>query len=79
MAAARRASELGGALVAASECNVIVEICRLLTQGGYVNYVARQIHEGVEKSTTPLIQAAWRGHVDAVRVLMSRGAEGEQP
>jgi ankyrin repeat protein len=33
------------------------------------------MHEGEERSTTPLIQAAVMGHADAVRVLMSRGAE----
>ena len=41
--------------------------------------MARQIHEGVEISTTPLIQAALKGHADAVRVLTSRGAEVNKP
>jgi ankyrin repeat protein len=79
MDASRRALELGVALISASDRNMIIEICRLLTQGGYVNYVARQIHEGVEISTTPLIQAALKGHADAVRVLTSRGAEVNKP
>ena len=40
-----------------------------------VSYVHRFMHKGEEKSTTPLIQAALNGHADAVRVLISRGAE----
>ena len=47
----------------------------ILTQGAYVNYVYRFMHEGKEKSTTPLIRAAMNGYADAVRVLISRGAE----
>jgi ankyrin repeat protein len=43
-----------------------------LTEGADVNYVYRYMHEGKEISTT---QAALNGHADAVRVLMSRGAE----
>jgi ankyrin repeat protein len=90
MDAARRASELGVALVLASERNMIIDMCGLLSQGADVNYVAvrvlmsrgadvnyvhRYMHEGKEISTTPLIQAAVNGHADAVRVLMSRGAD----
>jgi hypothetical protein len=41
MDAARRASELGKALVYASQGNMIIEICRLLSQGADVNYVLR--------------------------------------
>ena len=52
MDAARRASELGEALVIASQDNMIVEICRLLTAGADVNYVHIQMHEGKERSTT---------------------------
>jgi ankyrin repeat protein len=54
---------------------MIIEICRLLSQGADINYVLRWMDEGKEVSTTPLIQAALNGHADAVRVLMSRGAE----
>ena len=79
MAAARSASELGEALVYASRDNMIVDICRLLTQGADVNYVHRWMHEGKEVSTTPLIQAALNGHADAIRVLISRGAEVNKP
>ena len=75
MAVARRAAELGVALVIASQGNQIIEICSLLTQGADVNYVHRFMHEGEENSTTPLIQAALNGHADAVRVLISRGVE----
>ena len=75
MAAARRAEELGRALLVASGDNKIIDICRLLTQGADVNYVHRFMHEGRELSTTPLIEAASKGHADAVRVLISRGAE----
>ena len=80
MAAARSASELGEALVYASRDNMIVDICRLLTQGADVNYVHRWMHEGEEaRSTTPLNQATGMGHVDAIRVLISRGAEVNKP
>jgi ankyrin repeat protein len=75
MDAARRASELGEALVCASGRNMIIDICRLLSQGADVNYVQRYTDEGEEWSTTPLIAAALNSHVDAVRVLISRGAE----
>ena len=51
----------------------IIDICRLLTQGADVNYVDRWMHQGEEKSTTLLIEAALDGHADAVRVLISRG------
>jgi hypothetical protein len=68
MAAARRASELGEALVCASEHNMIIDLCRLLSQGADINYVARQMHEGEEICITPLMLAAFRGHADAVRV-----------
>jgi hypothetical protein len=64
--------ELGWALVKASERNMIIEILRLLSQGADVNCMARWMHEGEEKSTTPLIAAALKGHADT---LMSRGAE----
>ena len=74
MAAAMRASELGKALVVASRDNMIVEICRLLTLGADVNFKLRWMHEGKELSTTPLIEAALKGHADAARVLISRGA-----
>jgi ankyrin repeat protein len=73
--AARKARELGVALSYASRDNMIIDICRLLSQGEDVNCVQRWMHEGKEMSTTPLIEAAFRGHADAVRVLMSRGAE----
>jgi hypothetical protein len=43
-----------------------------------VNYVSTWIDEGKERSITPLIQAALRGHADAVRVLMSRGTNKSQ-
>ena len=79
---ARRASaaELGEALIHASERNMIVEICRLLTAGADVNYVAiKTMSGGKQMSTTALIQAAWNGHADAVRVLISRGAELNKP
>jgi ankyrin repeat protein len=84
MDAARRASELGVALVLASERNMIIDICRLLSQGADVNYVARKTHAGKEQSTTPLIRAAFKGHADAMRVLISRGTSkslviGRQP
>jgi hypothetical protein len=36
--------------------------------------VHRYTDKGEEWSATPLIQAALNGHADAVRVLMSRGA-----
>jgi ankyrin repeat protein len=79
MDTARRASELGKALVFASRENKIVVICRLLSHGADVNYVARLMVEGKKWSITSLIQAALRGHADAVRVLMSRGAEVDKP
>ena len=63
------------ALIAASQDNQIIDICRLLTQGADVNYVLRWMNEGEEISTTPLSSAALSGHADAVRVLISRGAE----
>jgi ankyrin repeat protein len=47
----------------------------LLTQGEDINYVNRWMHEDKEESIKPLIQAAMNGHAEAVRVLMSRGAE----
>ena len=77
-----RASELGEALVSASQGNMIIDICGLLTEGADVNYVSRWMREGKEMSTTPLIRAAFKGYADAVRVLISRGAEvneGEAP
>ena len=69
MAAARRAAELGVALVIASRDNQIIDICRLLTQGADVNYMHRFMHEGQEMSTTPLIMAALKGHADAVSIV----------
>ena len=72
MAAARRAAEMGKALIVASQDNKIIDICRLLTMGADVNYVHILMHKGQERSTTPLIQAALYGHADAVRVLISR-------
>ena len=74
-----RDSELGKALVVASGGNKIIDICRLLTEGADVNYVHRWVHEGEEKSTTPLIRTAFGGHADAARVLISRGAEVNKP
>ena len=79
MDAARRASELGEALVCAIEHNMIIDICRLLSQGADVNYVQRWMDEGKEMSTTPLIEAAFNGHADAVRVLISRNADVNKP
>ena len=75
MDAVKRASELGEALVVASENNMIVEICRLLTRGADVNYVHRYTYRGKKKQTTALTQAAGNGHADAARILISRGAE----
>jgi hypothetical protein len=46
MDAARRASELGVALVLASERNMIIDICRLLSVGADFNYVYRWMDEG---------------------------------
>ena len=66
MASARRAAEMGEALVIASQDNKIIDICRLLTMGADVNYVDRWMQEGEEISTTPLIRAALCGHADAV-------------
>jgi ankyrin repeat protein len=75
MDADMRASELGVALCEASGQNMIIDVCRLLTEGADVNYVARQMHGGEEINFTPMNLAAAEGHADAVRVLMSRGAE----
>ena len=66
---------MGVALVRASQRNMIIDMCRLLTQGADVNYVHRWMHEGREESATLFTQAAVNGHADAVRVLISRGAE----
>jgi hypothetical protein len=59
MAAASRARELGEALVLV-EGNAN-EARRLINRGADVNYVGRRIDEGVERSITPLIQAAVLG------------------
>ena len=68
---------MGKALVIASRNNQLIDICRLLTQGADVNYVARQMQEGEERTTTPLNQAALNGHADAVRVLRRLRSRGE--
>lgn len=72
---ARSVSELGEDLYHASVHNKIIKICRLLTAGADVNYLRRWMDQGRLLSATPLIQASSRGHVDAVRVLISRGAD----
>ena len=56
MAAARRARELGEAHVKVQ--GNVNEDRRLINRGADVNYVVRWMHEGVEKSMTPLNQAA---------------------
>jgi len=79
MAATGKAKEMGRALVIASGGNQIINICRLVSQGADVNYEHRSMDEGAEKSMTPLIIAAGKGHAGAVRVLISRGAVVDKP
>ena len=64
MASARKARGLGVALIKV-EGNAN-EARRLINRGADVKYVYRFIHEGVERSKTPLIEAAALGHANVV-------------
>jgi ankyrin repeat protein len=76
MAAAQwRRDGMDRALDTASQAGNILDMCRLINQGADVYYVLKFMHEGVEKSGSPLNQAALMGHADAVRVLISRNAD----
>jgi ankyrin repeat protein len=74
-AAQWRRDGMDRALVDASQDGNILDMCRLINQGADVDYVLKFMHEGVEKSETLLTQAAFMGHADAVRVLISRNAD----
>jgi hypothetical protein len=44
-----------------------------------VNYVYRWMHEGVERSIIPLIQAAVLGHANVMSALIEMGADVNKP
>ena len=72
------ASELGMALVSASNDNMIMEICRLLTQGADVNYVHRWMHEEMEKehNTSDCSSIGWPcGRYQSANQPGSRGEQ----
>jgi ankyrin repeat protein len=77
--AQRRTDELGKALIGASQDGNVLDICRLINQGADVEYVFKFIHEGLERSITPLILAAGLGHADTVEVLISKNADVNKP
>jgi hypothetical protein len=68
MAAARKARELGEALVDVG--GNASEARKLIKRGANVNYVVRFMSEGVERSITPLITAAGLGHANVVSALI---------
>ena len=70
---------MGIALIGASEAGNVLVMCRLINQGADVDYVFKFMHEGAEDSVMPLTQAAFKGHADAVRVLISRNADVNKP
>ena len=70
---------MGKALVMASQDGNVMNMCRLINQGADVDHVHRWMHEGLERSATPLIQATLDGHADAARVLISRNADVNKP
>ena len=70
---------MGVALVRASQAGNVMDMCRLINQGADVNYIRKIMHEGKERGMTPLTRAAVMGHVDAVRVLISRNADVNKP
>ena len=77
MSAARKARELGEALVeVGGNTN---EARKLIKRGADVNYVVKFMHEGVERSMTPLVQAASLGHANILSVLIERGADVNKP
>jgi ankyrin repeat protein len=76
-AAQRRRDEMGKALLLASVAGNILDVCRLINRGADVDYVV--MVEGVDRTGTPLTEAADMGHADAVRVLISRNADVNKP
>ena len=77
MAAARKARELGEALIMvkgnASEARKLIE------KGADLNYVYKLVCDGEEESTTPLNEAALGGHANVVSVLIEKGADVNKP
>lgn len=62
-----------GKLYAAARCGDVAQISALLDRGADPN------ESGDEHGTTALTIAAYQGHVEAVRLLLDRGAEVDLP